>query len=333
MRPATGMERAALVLLALGETHGAPIWNELNEQEIALLTETMARLGTVDPGYVQAALQVFHQEMSGDKALLGSPLTAEMLLSKVLPEDKAGPLVDRLRRPSGPGVWERLAGLKVKVLADYLAGEHPQTAALILSQLPSEHTARVIGELPHDFSLDCLDRMMRIEEVDRRVLEAIEEALNVNLIAPHSGPSQAEPAERIANIFNLIDRSTGAALMERWRKASQTEADRVRSLMFTFEDFAKLSPVAIQTLLKSLDRDLLVLALKAANQDMRNVFMEQMSARASRMLENQIDSLGSVRLKEAQMAQAKVIAYARALEEKGELSLRAPSEETEEMIP
>lgn len=332
MRPATGIERAALVLLALGETHGAPIWAELDEQEIALLTETMARLGSVDPSYVQAALHLFHQEITGEQALLGSPATAEMLLGKVLPQDKASHFVDRLRRPSGPGVWERLAGLKVRVLADYLTGEHPQTTALILSHLPADHAARVLAELPQDFGLDCLDRMMTIEEVDRRVLDAIEETLTLTLIAPNSGPARTEPAERIAGIFNLIDKATGAALMERWRTANEAEADRVRGLMFTFEDFAKLTPVAIQTLLKSLDRDLLALALKAADQDLRSVFYEQMSARAGRMLENQIDALGSVRLKEAQSAQSRVIAYARTLEEKGELSLRGPSEDSEEMV-
>ena len=333
MRPATGAERAALVLLALGEAHGGPIWNELSDDEIAVLTRAMARLGSIDQTYVTAALDLFQGELVTLSGLAGTPEAAGQIVAKVLPEPRALPHLERLRKPQGPDVWQQLGGLSDQVLADYLAGEHPQTAALILSRLAPPHAARVLARLEPEFSLDCLDRMMGTQEVDQAVLGAVEATLGTYLVAPNTGPAQPDPAVRVADIFNALDKRAGEDLLGRWQQAEPETADKVRGMMFTFDDFIKLPASVVQVLLRGLDKDTLGLALKGAPPEVRSFFLDQMSMRAARMLEDQMTGRGPIPRRMALEAQARIVAIARDLEKAGELSLQIPGTgETEEMV-
>ncbi|MCA0422823.1 MAG: flagellar motor switch protein FliG [Proteobacteria bacterium] len=332
LRPATGAERAALVLLALGETHGAPIWAELNDTEIAEITRAMARLGSVDKTLVDAALNLFDTEIAALSGFAGSPTSTERIIEKVLPELRAKPHLARLRKPQGLDVWEKLAGLKETVLSDYLAGEHPQTAAIVLKRMPPQQAARILEALPRDFALDCLNRMLSLETVKPAFLEAIEETLGGVINAASNAGEQGDATGEVADILNLVDKRAMEELLGRWAADDEGTAGKIRAKMFTFEDFARLSPAAIQSLLRGVDRDLLGLALKAAPQPLRQFFFDQMSMRAARMLEDQMAGRGPVRLADAQRAQARMIAIARDLEAAGELSLAIAGEETEEMV-
>ncbi len=332
LKPASGIDRAALVLLALGESHGAPIWKELSDEEAAALSKAMARLGSVDRTFVDAALDLFEGELSAASGLAGTMKTAEALVSTVLPQERAAPILERLRAPETIAVWDRLAALSDQVLADYLAGEHAQTVAVILSRLAAQQSAAVLARLEPEFALDCLERMTAIDSVDPAVLSAIETTLETHLVAPNTGPARTDPSERIADIFNVIDKRAAETLLERWRGNDAETADKVRSLMFTFDDFIRLSPAVLQTLMRDLDKDLLALALKGANEELRRFFLDQMSMRAARMLEDQMMTSGRVRLRDVQGAQAKVVAVARQMEARGELSLRIAADDAEEMV-
>ena len=331
-KPASGIDRAALVLLALGETHGAPIWKELTDDEAAALTRAMARLGSVERTFVDAALDLFQGQLSSASGLAGTVRTTEALVTTVLPQERAAPILERLRAPETIAVWDRLAGLTDQVLADYLAGEHAQTVAVILSRLASQQSAAVLTRLDPDFALDCLERMTAIDSVDPAVLSAIEATLDTHLIQPNTGPAKADPSERIADIFNVIDKRAAETLLERWRGNDAETAEKVRALMFTFDDFIRLSPAVIQTLMRDLDKDLLALALKGASEELRRFFLDQMSMRAARMLEDQMMTSCRVRLRDVQAAQAKVVAIARQMEARGELSLRIAADDAEEMV-
>lgn len=330
MRPATGTERAALVLLALGEAHGAPIWKEFDAAEVAHLGDAIARLGSVEAQHAGAALALFSGELAGKAGLFGTPGVAEALIAKVLPEERAREALDRIRRPAGPDIWEQLAALKDDVIADYLGREHPQTAALVLSRLPPPRAASVLSELDGDLAIAALTRLAKLDCADPRALALLEQALAEQLIEPNSTPAEADPAIRIATIFDAVDERTAAMLLHRWTDSDAEVADRVRSLMFTFEDFAATPPAALQILLRGLDRDTLALALKGASEAVRTRFLAQMSARAARMMEGQITSSGPVRRKQVSAAQARVVAVARDLEATGELTLRVSSAAVEE---
>lgn len=332
-RPATGAERAALVLLALGETHGAAIWSEFDDDEIAALGQAMARLGPVEQQHVAAALTLFSSELSSASGFIGSAAGAEALIARVLPEPRAAAVVGRLRRPSGPGLWEQLARLDDAVIAAYLSREHAQTVALVLSKLPSERAAAILAALGPDAAIPALSRLARLDDADGLALGALEQTLAEGLIAPHSGPGKSDPALRIASIFDAVDQREAARLIGLWGASEAEVAGRVRELMFTFEDFLLTPPAALQILLRELDRDVLALALKGASEEVRAHFLDQMSARAARMMEDQIATRGPVRRKEIAGAQGRIVAAARELEKAGELSLRPPkAADAEDMV-
>lgn len=332
MRPATGAERAALVLIALGEKHGAPLWSELDDAEIEAVTAAMVRLGQVEETFVNAAVDLFAGSLRSG-AISGTLGSTEKLLRGVLPEERAVPLLARIRQPGGPNVWERLSALNAKILADYLAGEHPQTVAVVLSRLPVAQAASVLKAFDPTFALHCLSRLARPASVDNQALAAVEQALGASLAGEADGPSAPDPAAGIADIFNLIDREAGDRLLDLWREADADTAGRVRSLMFTFEDFSKLEPFSAQVILRVLDRDLLALALKGAGDEQRAFFMNQMSSRAARMFEDQMSALGPVRRRDVESARIKVVSLAKDLIASGEIRLPASAEtEAEEMI-
>ena len=331
---ATGAERAAMVLLALGEQHGAPLWSEFDDAEISAITAAMARLGTVDPEIAVAAMTEFNGALQGGTGLVGTLASTEKLLVRVLPEERAASVLDSLRRPGGPDIWEKLTTLKDQVLADYLSGEYPQTAAVILSKLPPSHAAQVLGRLPPEFALACLERVMQLESIDRDMLRSIENALGESLIATTTTVVREDPALKIADMFTALDRQTSNTLLGLWRENDAETSAKIRGMMFTFEDFTKLDAAAGQTIMRVVDKDILAVSLKGAAPEIRNFFLEQMSARASRLFEDQILQTGPMRLRDVESAQAKIIALAKDLASCGEITLFAPTaiDSTEEMV-
>jgi len=264
---------------------------------------------------------------------IGTPSAAEQLITKVLPEERATAVVERLRRPAGPGPWEKLANLDDAVIAEYLGNEHPQTTALILSKLPPNRSATIVAALPRETAIAALSRLARLDDADRHAITSLEQVIAQNLIAPNSGPEKTDPTLRIASIFDAIDQRKADALLDLWTENEADTAKRVRTLMFTFEDFLQTSPMALQVLLRGVERDLLAVALKGASDGLKARFMDQMSARAARMLEDQMSARGPMRRKDVLAAQAKIVAMGRELEAAGELTLRPPAEgEAEEMV-
>jgi flagellar motor switch protein FliG len=330
VRPANGAERAALVLMALGPEHGAPIWKELDDEEVEAVTAALVRLGEVEDTFVNAALDLFAGTLEGG-AITGNLRTAEKLLLGVLPEERARPVLEKIQRPGGPNVWERLAGLNDQILSDYLVGEYPQTVAVILNRLPPQQAARVLSRLPRDFALTCLSRMTGAAAVEPDILAAIEQALGLDLVAEAAGAPKPEPASRIADIFNAIDRRAGAELLESWRATDAGTADRVRALMFTFEDFPKLGASAGMVLMRVIDREVLAVALKGTSQPVRNFFLSQMSSRAARMFEDQMSSRGPIPRREAEEAQFRIVQIAKELIASGEIAMPRDGEQ-EEMV-
>lgn len=333
-RAANGVERAALVLLALGDTHGASVWSHFSDEEAVQLAAAIGRLGPVETIHAEAALRVFADALKKSPGISGTAEKAEALLAKVLPEERVAPVLDRLRRPGGPGLWEELATLDDRTIAGYLDNEHPQTTAIVLMKMNARRAATILCALDRNTAIAALSRMARMRETDTEALAALESALSENLVLPNQASKQPEPALRIAPIFDAVDQRTGAALLQAWSASDADAATEVRGLMFTFDDFLGTPAAALQTLLRGLDRDVLALALKTASDELRARFYEQMSARAARMLENQIATSGPVRRKDVAEAQLKVVAMARDLERAGEIELRVKSaaEDAEDMI-
>ncbi|MFP5447349.1 MAG: flagellar motor switch protein FliG [Alphaproteobacteria bacterium] len=316
----TGPEKAAVVLLALGEDHGV-IWQSLDEEEIKEVSQAMASLGTVAANVVEALLVEFVAGMSGAGTIMGSFEQTQKLLNAFLPPDKVEALMEEIRGPAGRTMWDKLGNVNEAVLANYLKNEYPQTVAVILSKVKSEHAARVLGALPEDFALECVTRMLRMEPVQREILDKIEQTLRTEFMSNLARTSKRDSHEMMADIFNSFDRQTESRFMAALEERNRESAERIRALMFVFEDLSKLDPGGVQTLLRGVEKDQLGLALKGASDALREMFFSNMSERAAKIMREDMEGMGPVRLKDVDQAQMKMVQVAKDLAAKGEIML------------
>lgn len=315
-----GSEKAAILLLALGED-SRPVWDGLDDDELREVSQAMSNLGNVRADLVEHLINEFVHRLSGAGAVTGSYEQTNKLLAQFLPRDKVEALMEEIRGPAGRTMWDKLANVNENVLANYLKNEYPQTVAVVLSKIRSEHAARVLTALPVEFALECVQRMLRMEPVQREILEKIESTLRTEFMTNLARTSKRDSHELMAAIFNNFDRQTESRFLSELEERNREAADRIRSLMFVFEDLSKLDAGGIQTLLRNFNKDKLVLALKGANDEMRNLFMSNMSERAAKLMRDDMAARGPVRLKDVDAAQQELVQVAKALADRGEIIL------------
>ena len=265
----SGIERAAALMLALGKDYGAPIWEQMSIDEVKELSSCISTLGRVPSSVVEHLLVQFSGEVSSMSSLHGSYESTERLLQGVLPGEKVKEIMEDIRGPSGRTIWDKLSNVSESVLAAYLKNEYPQTVAVMLSKLNPDHAARVLAELPKDFSVDIVLRMLRMETVQKEVVNQVEQTLKNEFMSNLARSQRRDPHEAMAEIFNALDRSTEEAMLSELDDKSPESAERIRALMFTFEDLQNLLPASIATLVRTADKREMALALKGAPEDMK----------------------------------------------------------------
>jgi flagellar motor switch protein FliG len=328
-RTLEGAERAAVLLLALGEEHGRPIWEELDELEIKQISIAMARLGPVSPEMLEDLFVDFVTKLSSNGSLTGNFDSTERILGSFLPPDRVNQIMEEIRGPAGRNMWEKLSNVQENVLANYLKNEYPQTVALVLSKIRADHAAKVLSILPEDFALEVINRMLRMEAVQKEVLDKVEATLRTEFMSNLSHTTRRDSHELMAEIFNAFDRQTEARFITALEDENRDAAERIKSLMFTFEDLGKLDAASAQTLLRSVEKDKLGIALKGASEPVRNFFFGNMSNRAASMLKQDMDALGPVRLRDVDEAQTLMVAVAKDLAAKGEILITKNKNEDE----
>lgn len=321
LRQLRGRERAAVLMLALGEEYGAKLWTMLDEDEIRDLSQAMASLGTIGAQTVERLLMDFVSQLSTTGALVGSYESTERLLCRFLPKDHVEQIMTELRGPAGRTMWDKLGNVNETLLANYLKNEYPQTVAVVLSKLRPEHAARVLAVLPQDFAVEVITRMLRMETVQKDILDKVEQTLRVEFMSNLARTSRRDAHEMMAEIFNNFDRGTEGRFMAELEERNREVAERIRALMFTFEDLSSLDPSGIQALLRAVDKDKLALALKGASESLRDMFFSNMSERAGKILREDMEAMGPVRLRDVDEAQMIMVQLAKELAEKGEIVL------------
>jgi flagellar motor switch protein FliG len=316
------------VLLALGEEHTA-IWEALDDEEIKEVSQAMAGLGTISASVVEELLVEFVSGMSSTGAIMGSYEQTQRLLSAFMPPEKVDQLMEEIRGPAGRTMWDKLGNVNEAVLANYLKNEYPQTVAVVLSKVKSDHAARVLASLPEDFALECVTRMLRMEPVQREILDKIEQTLRTEFMSNLARTSKRDSHEMMAEIFNNFDRQTEARFIAALEERNREAAERIRALMFVFEDLSKLDPGGVQTLLRATGKEQLALALKGASDKLREMFFSNMSERASKIMREDMESMGPVRLKDVDQAQVAMVQVAKDLAAKGEIMLAGAGAEDE----
>ena len=320
-RPLTGPERAAVFMLALGEQYGGKVWNLLDDDELRQLSITMSTLGTVDASAVEGLLLEFVSRLSATGAIMGNYDATERLLHQYLPPERVTGIMDEIRGPAGRNMWEKLSNVQEQVLANYLKNEYPQTVAVVLSKLRPEHAARVLAILPEEFALDVVNRMLKMEAVQKEVIERVEATLRTEFMSNLSQTRRRDAHEVMAEIFNGFDRQTETRFMTALEEANREGAERIKNLMFTFDDLVKLDNGSAQTLMRNIDKEKLAIALKGANEAVRAFFMQNMSSRAGKMLADDMAALGPVRLRDVDEAQGLLVNLAKDLAAKGEIMI------------
>src|SRR5437870_3188575 len=277
-KPLSGPKRAAILMLALGEQYGGKVWGLLADDEVRELSIHMSTLGTVEAEVVEDLLLEFVSRMSASGALMGTFDATERLLQQYLPSERVVGIMDEIRGPAGRNMWEKLANVQEEVLANYLKNEYPQTVAVVLSKLRPEHAARVLAILPEDLSLDVVNRMLKMEAVQKEVLERVEATLRTEFMSSLSQTRRRDAHEVMAEIFNNFDRQTETRFMTALEEDNRDRAARILILVLNFDDLVKLDTGSAQTLMRNIDKDKLAVALKGANETVRQFFFTNMSS-------------------------------------------------------
>ncbi len=321
IRSCSGLDKAAMIMLSLASEHASKLFSMMEDDEIKDLSQRMSTLGTLTNDVVEKLFVEFVQQISSTGSLVGSYDSVERLLKSTLEKERVDSIMEDIRGPAGRTMWDKLANVNEVVLANYLKNEYPQTVAVVMSKVKSDHAARVLAALPDEFAIEVVSRMLRMEAVQKDILDDVEKTLRTEFMSNLARTNKRDSYERMAEIFNYLDRSAEARFLEALEKRNQEASERIRALMFTFEDLVKLDPGGVQTLLRTIDKSRLAIALKGASETIRDLFFSNMSERASKILREDMQALGPVRLRDVDEAQMEMVATAKDLSDKGEIMI------------
>jgi flagellar motor switch protein FliG len=326
-RTLSGTQKAALLTLAIGEELAAKLFAMMHEDEIKEISAAMAQLGSVRAETVERLCVEFADSLGAAGSLIGSYESTERLLQKSLPRERVTQIMEEIRGPAGRTMWDKLGNVNEAVLANYLKNEYPQTVAVVLSKIRPDHAARVLALLPESFAMEVVMRMLRMEAVQKDVLDGVERTLRAEFMSNLARSTRRDAHEMMAEIFNNLDRQAEQRFLGALEERNREAAERIKSLMFTFDDLQRLSSASIQTLLRSADKDKLPLALKGASEKLRDLFFKNLSERAGKMLRDDIETLGAVKLRDVDEAQATIVALAKDLAAQGQIEISESKDE------
>jgi flagellar motor switch protein FliG len=274
----------------------------------------------------------FVNEMSSTGSLVGSIESTERLLARVLNSDQVSNIMEEIRGPAGRTVWDKLSNVNEDLLASYLKNEYPQTIAVVLSRIKPQNAAKILTSLPETITSEILNRLLRMEPVKKEVMEDIENNLRVEFMSYLARGVKRDNHEVVAELFNHMDKHSETKFFKSLEAINQESAEKVRSLMFTFEDLINLDNNSVQILLKSLDKNKIALALKGTDEDVKDLFFSNMSARAAKLLEEEMQMMGMVRLRDVEDAQSYVVQTAKTLANEGTIFISTSKEEGDRLV-
>ncbi len=330
-RKLTGPQKVAIFLMSVGEENASKIFAMMDDEEIREISGTMATLGEISSETVERLYLEFAEQMTASGAVVGTYDTAERLLVKALGKDRVDSIMEDIRGPAGKTTWDKLGNVSEDVLAGYLKNEYPQTIALVLSKIKSDHAARVLTVMPEDLALEVIMRMLTMEAVKKEVLEGVEKTLRMEFMSNLAKTQRRDSHEMMAEIFNNFDRNTESRFIKVLEERDKESADRIRALMFTFEDLKKVDAAGIQTLMRGIDKDKLAIALKGASDTIKTLFFDNMSERAAKIMREDMEAKGPVRIRDVDEAQMVIVNAAKELAAKGEIII-ADASSADQMV-
>ena len=318
----SGVKKAAILLLTMDEDLSKEVIRDLDESEIELIGQEISKLESVSREIVTRINEEFTKKLEEKSThILGVPAKFKGLLNKSLGEDKAATLWQQLSTER-VNTSKFLKSCDPRILANTLKGEHPQTISLVLSNMEVKQATEVVGFLPQQVQSDVIVRMAHLERVDKKIIEEIEGVLKEQLesIGVVEG-RRLGGVEVVASILNQMNRTTESEILESIEESNPELAEKIKQLMFTFEDLLKTDDKGIQLLLKEISSEDLTLALKGASEALKDRILNNMSERAAKMLKEDLEAMGPVRVSDVEKAQIKIAMVAKKLSEEGKIML------------
>ena len=317
----TGKQKAATLLIALGQEVAADIFRHLKDEEIEQLTLEIARLHKVDSNTKDSVYDEFNQLMLAQQYISQGGLNyAKELLQKALGEDKALHIITKLTSSLQVKPFDFIQRTEPSQILNFISGEHPQTIALIISYLPSDKAGMIISELPPERQADIAKRIALMDRTSPEMIREVERVLERKLSSiVGQDYTSTGGLDALVEILNNVDRGTEKTIMEALEDQEPDLAEEIKKRMFVFEDIILIDDRGIQQMLRSVDTKDLSLALKGASEGVSEKILKNMSKRAAEALKEDMEYLGPVRVKDVEESQQKVVNVIRKLEEDGEI--------------
>ena len=317
----SGVQKAAILLIALGPEKSATIFKHLKEDEIEELTLEIANTRSVDPQTKEAVLNEFYQVCLAQQYIAeGGIGYAKELLEKALGDDRAQDVISRLTASLQVRPFEFVRKTDPSQLLNFIQDEHPQTIAMILSYLSPTQASLVLGALPLEKQSDVASRIATMDRTSPDVIKEVERVLERKLASlVNQDYTIVGGVDAIVAILNSVDRGTEKHIMETLEIEEPELADEIRKKMFVFEDILLLNDRAIQRVLRDVENSDLAVALKSTNEEVQNVIFKNLSTRLAAMIKEDIEFMGPVRMKDVEEAQQKIVGVIRKLEDAGEI--------------
>ncbi len=322
-----GPDKAAILLLALGEERSAPLMERLDDAELRMVSRAMASLGNTTASVLEELIRNFTQRFAKGGSVIGSIDAAERMLKHFLPPEKVTDVINYIRGPGGRSTWEKMSAIHEGLLAKYLRSEHPQTVAVVLAKIAPDHAAKVMGLLPEALISDVARRMIKLKTVPPELLADVEEMLQRDLMLNYSAADTDDSHEHMAEILNRADAETVEKLMVHLEGADPDEAARIKELMFTFDDLLELDAISLSTVARACDTDTLAYALKGCDDTQRAKVFGALSERAGAILRDAVETMGPVLARDVEAAKTALINKARELADAEVIVLHAADEE------
>jgi flagellar motor switch protein FliG len=325
----TGLQKAALVLIAMGESTATEVIKGFSDSEIEKITVAIAKYRHIDADDIGAAIEEFFQMIEGKKHILSGGISyAKKILEDAWGLKKAEEIIQRVEATTEVSAFYLLQTVDDKQLLNFLSNEHPQTVALILANLRSVQAAAILSDLPEEMQGEISYRLATMEKTSPELIREIENALREQLGSVFGGQmSKIGGTEAIAEILNSTSRTAEKNILDSIESRNPKLFEEIKNLMFTFEDVEKLSDAAIQRITREIDSKTLALSLKAASPSLKDKITRNMSERAAEMLNDELQYLGPVRVKEVETAQSVILDAIRDLDDAGEINMAAGEEE------
>lgn len=318
----SGAERAAILLMSLGENDAAQVLKHMGPKEVQRVGAAMAQTANVNKELVFDVVSNFVEEVDEHASLGGSEDYIKSLLKQALGEDKANQVIDRILVGHSSKGLDALKWMEPKAVAELIRTEHPQIIAIILSYLESDQAAAILSLMPERMRSDTVMRIASLEGIQPNALYELDLILEKQFSGGNAvQQSSVGGMKTAANILNFMDGSVETEIMDEVKEADAELGQNIEDLMFVFDNIAEIDDRGIQTLLREVSSETLVLALKAADETVKEKILKNMSKRASEMLRDDLEARGPVKLSDVEAAQKEILAIARRMMDSGELAM------------